>query len=78
MTMVDFLWQLIFVPLIFLSVAVSKKLFHHWFTPLSVFVGGNSISLSLYHLKLLELTQVSLVTHAKTDTSAAAARAAVS
>ena len=64
MTMVDFLWQLLFVPLIILSVAVSKRLFHHWFTPLSIFVGGNSISLALYHLQLLEMTYVSFVTHA--------------
>ncbi len=64
MNLVDFLWLLIFVPLTFLSVAVSRRVFHHWFTPLSVFIGVNSISLSLYHLRLLEMTDVSAVTHA--------------
>ncbi|MCK9997440.1 MAG: hypothetical protein KAH56_14290, partial [Candidatus Krumholzibacteria bacterium] len=64
MSLVDFLWLWIFVPLIFLSVGVSRRVFHHWFTPLSVFIGVNSISLSLYHLRLLEMTDVSAVTHA--------------
>jgi len=64
MNAVDFLWLLVFVSLIFLSVGISRRLFGHWFTPLSIFVGINSLSLSVYHLRLLEMPDVSFTVHA--------------
>jgi len=64
MNLVDFLWLLVFVSLIFLSVEISRRVFGHWFTPLSIFVGINSLSLSGYHLRLLEMPDVSFKVHA--------------
>jgi len=64
MNVADFLWFLVFVALIFLSVAISLRLFNHWFTPLSIFVGINSLSFAGYHLRLLEMTDVSWTVHA--------------
>ena len=55
MSALDFFWLLVFAPLIFLSVALSRRLFGHWFTPLSIYVGINSLSMSAYHLRLLEM-----------------------
>lgn len=64
MNVADFLWILVFVFLLFLSVGLSLRLFNHWFTPLSIFIGINSLSFAGYHLKLLEMPEVSWTVHA--------------
>ncbi len=63
MSALDFFWLLVFAPLIFLSVALSRRLFGHWFTPLSIYIGINSLSMSAYHLRLLEMPDVSVLVH---------------
>jgi len=64
MNLVDVLWLMVFVSLIFLSVGISRRVFGHWFTPLSIFVGINSLSIAGYHLRLLEMPDVSFWVHA--------------
>lgn len=63
MTAVDIFWILVFLPLALGSVLLSKKIFNYWFTPLSVFIGLNSLSLVMYHLRLLPMVDVSLQLH---------------
>ncbi len=60
----DFVWLPVFVGLLFLSVNVSQRMFGHWFTPLSIFVGINSLSMAGYHLRLLEMPDTPPVVHA--------------
>ncbi len=59
----DFLWLLLFALLGALSVQWSRRLYHYWFTPLSLFFGVNCVSICGYHLRLLAMKDVSLVTH---------------
>ena len=63
MTAVDLFWILVFLPIALLSVYFSRKVFNYWFTPLSVFLGMNSISLVFYHFRLLPMGDVSVMTH---------------
>lgn len=63
MSFLDFVWLAVFVPLIPLGITVSRRLFGHWFTPLSIFVGINSLSMSCYHLRLLEMPDATLQVH---------------
>lgn len=63
MSAVDFFWILVFLPIALLSVYFSRKVFNYWFTPLSVFLGMNSISLVFYHFRLLPMVDVSVITH---------------
>lgn len=59
----DFLWMLMFAFLGVFSVVWSKRLYAFWFTPLSLFFIVNCTSLCAYHLRLVEMKDVSLVTH---------------
>ena len=63
MSAVDFFWIIVFLPIALLSVYFSRKVFNYWFTPLSVFLGMNSISLVFYHFRLLPMADVSVITH---------------
>lgn len=63
MNLADYFWLLVFVGLIFLSIDLSKRIFGNWFTPLSIFVGINSLSFACYHLRLLEMPDASAVVH---------------
>lgn len=63
MTFLDVFWLLVFVPLVFMVVFVSKRLFGHWLSPLSIFLGINSLSMCGYHLRLLEMPETSLEVH---------------
>jgi len=60
----DLFWLLVFVPLIFLSVEISRRVFGHWFTPLSIYLGINSLSMAGYHLRLLEMPDATGTVHA--------------
>lgn len=60
----DFVWLPVFVGLILLSVNISQRMFGHWFTPLSIFVGINSLSMAGYHLRLLEMPDTPALVHA--------------
>lgn len=63
MSSLDVFWLAVFAPLAFLSIQISRRILNHWLTPLSIFVGVNAASISLYHLRLLEMTDVSAKTH---------------
>lgn len=63
MTYVDVLWLPVFLAMALGSVQLSRYMFQHWYTPLSVFIGVNCASLFMYHLRLVYLSDVSLVTH---------------
>ena len=63
MTTVDLLWILVFLPVALMSIHLSRRIFNYWFTPLSVFLGMNSLSLVFYHLRFLPMADVSVVTH---------------
>lgn len=63
MNIADFIWLAVFVSLIFLAVSLSRRIFSHWFTPLSIYVGINSLSFAGYHLRLLEMPDTSGVVH---------------
>jgi oligosaccharide repeat unit polymerase len=64
MTVVDVLWLALFVPLIFFAVSLSRRLCGHWFSPVSIFLGINSLSMVGYHLRLLEMPDASVTVHA--------------
>jgi oligosaccharide repeat unit polymerase len=59
----DFVWLLVFAALGLWSVNSSLQRYGHWFTPMSVFVAINCSSLCAYHLRLLKMNDVSLITH---------------
>lgn len=59
----DFAWLPVFLVTGLASVAASLRLYGHWFSPLSIFVGVNSASLFMYHLRFVEFSGVSLATH---------------
>ncbi len=59
----DFGWLLILGLLAVLAAAVSLWRFETTWTPLSIFVGINCASLGAYHLRLLNLIEVSARTH---------------
>lgn len=59
----DLLWLLLFALAGAGALAGSRRLFGHWFTPLSLFFGINCASLCAYHLRLLGMKNVSVVTH---------------
>lgn len=63
MGIADVLWLLLFALLGGLSVLWSHRLYAYWFTPLSLFFGVNCASLCAYHLRLVEMKDVSVVTH---------------
>ena len=63
MSPADFAWLPLFLALGLGGLAASRRLYGHWFTPLSVFLGINSASLFMYHLRIVELSDVSLLTH---------------
>lgn len=63
MTSLDLFWLLVFGPLAVMVIPVSKRMFGHWLTPLSIFVGINSLSMCGYHLRLLEMPETSLEVH---------------
>jgi oligosaccharide repeat unit polymerase len=59
----DFLWFLVFGLVGLSAVAYSLRRYGYWFTPVSVFIGINCASICTYHLRLLDMNDVSLVTH---------------
>lgn len=59
----DLLYLLLFAGVGGLAQLLSARVFGHWLTPLSLFIGVNCASLCAYHLRLLEMKDVSLVTH---------------
>jgi len=63
MTAVDLFWIVVFLPIALFSPQMSKKIFNYWFTPLSVFLGINSLSLVFFHLRLLPMVDVSVHAH---------------
>jgi len=63
MNFADYFWLLVFVSLIFLSINLSQRIYRHWFTPLSIYVGINSLSFAGYHLRLLEMPEASAAVH---------------
>jgi oligosaccharide repeat unit polymerase len=63
MDIIDFLWIIAFGLLAALVLNYSLSRYGHWFTPVSVFVGINAASISVYHLRLLDMNDVSLHTH---------------
>ena len=63
MTAVDLFWIIVFLPIALFSFLLSKKIFNYWFTPLSVFLGVNSLSLVFFHLRLLPMVDVSVHVH---------------
>jgi hypothetical protein len=60
----DLLWIVFFVLLSLFAHFLSKSLYGDSVSPLSVYVGVNSISMCLYHLKLLRYHEVSIEVHA--------------
>jgi oligosaccharide repeat unit polymerase len=63
MGLADFLWLPVFLSLMPLSIALSRRIFGHWFTPLSIYLGINSLSLACYHLRLLDMPEASATVH---------------
>jgi oligosaccharide repeat unit polymerase len=64
MNVTDYFWLPVFVSLIFLAINLSQRIYGHWFTPLSIYVGINSLSFAGYHLRLLEMPDTSATLHA--------------
>lgn len=60
----DVLWFLLFALLAAAAGRYSQWRYGYWFTPVSVFMGVNCASLCAYHLRLLDMNDVSLPTHA--------------
>lgn len=63
MTFSDLLWFLLFALAGAGSIVASRRIFGHWFTPLSLLVAINCLSVCGYHLRLLDMKQVSVLTH---------------
>lgn len=63
MNAVDLFWILVFLGIALVSVVFSRKIFNYWFTPLSVYLGINSVSVVFYHFRLLPMADVSAMTH---------------
>ncbi len=59
----DVLWLLLFALLGASSLLWSRRLYDHWFSPLTIFFGVNCLSLCGYHLRLLDMKDVSLLVH---------------
>lgn len=64
MGILDFVWILVFAAAGLGAARYSLLRFGHWFTPVSVFIGLNCLSICIYHLRLLKLHDVTFVTHA--------------
>lgn len=60
----DYFWMVIFLVLAYMSVRLSKRYFGTWFSPVSMYVGMNALSMAGYHLKWLAYHDISLATHA--------------
>ncbi|MDX2475702.1 MAG: O-antigen polymerase [Candidatus Krumholzibacteria bacterium] len=63
MTLVDFGWLLLFAFVGTMGAVMARRLFGFWFSPLAVFVGMNCASMMAFHLRLLEFSEVSPLTH---------------
>ena len=63
MTFVDFGWLLLFAFVAAVGLVLGKRMFGFWFSPLAVFIGMNCASMVAYHLRLLEFSEVSPMTH---------------
>jgi oligosaccharide repeat unit polymerase len=59
----DVFWIIVFLVLFLVAIFTSVKILGHWLTPLSIFIGINSISIIMYHFRFLNLTGVSTATH---------------
>lgn len=59
----DVLWFLLFALLGLLSVRWSIRLYGTWFSPVSLFIGINCTSICAYHLRLLNMKDVSPLVH---------------
>lgn len=59
----DVLWFLLFALVAVAAVLQSKRLFRHWFSPLSLVLGINCVSVCSYHLRLLGMKDVSVHVH---------------
>lgn len=60
----DALWFLLFALVATVAVLQSQRLFGHWFSPLSLVLGVNCVSVCSYHLRLLGMKDVSVQVHA--------------
>jgi len=63
MTVTDFLWLVLFAILAAASVQASRLLYKTWLSPLSIFVGVIGTSVACYHLRLIDMNDVSNETH---------------
>ena len=63
MTVVDFLWLLLFGSIAVASLPMSQRYLGHWFTPLSIYVGANALSMACYHLRRIPMIEVSASVH---------------
>lgn len=63
MTSIDFILFLFYLLIVFSGCLLSKYWYGDLVSPLSIFLGGNGLSLAFYHLKLIYLKPLSLTTH---------------
>ncbi len=59
----DFPWLILFAAIALVSVRISKRWYGSWFSPVSMYVGMNALSMAGYHLKWLAYHEVGLTTH---------------
>lgn len=63
MKYLDIPWLLAFLTVALVSVRLSKRFFGTWFSPVSMYVGMNALSMAGYHVKWLAYHDISLATH---------------
>lgn len=63
MTFIDFILFLFYSLIALAGCLLSKYWYGDLVSPLSIFLGGNGLSLAFYHLKLIYLKPLSLTTH---------------
>lgn len=59
----DFPWLALFLVVAYGSVRLSKRYFGTWFSPVSMYVGMNALSMAGYHMKWLAYHDISVATH---------------
>ena len=63
MNALDLPWLALFLLVAYASVQMSRRLFGTWFSPVSMYVGMNAMSMAGYHVKWLAYHDISLATH---------------
>ncbi len=59
----DFPWLVVFLTVALVSVRLSRRMFGTWFSPLTMYIGMNALSMAMYHIKWLAYHEVCVATH---------------